>query len=55
VHRARLGWFQVRGLEPTLVPPLLERLTDQGHVPEALRLAHLIARAIVTGESGRRA
>lgn len=55
VHRARLGWFQVRGLEPALVPPLLERLTDQGHVPEALRLAHLIARAIVTGESGRRA
>jgi endonuclease V-like protein UPF0215 family len=31
------------------------RLTRQGHVPEALRLAHLIARAVVTGESGRRA
>lgn len=55
VHRAESGFFQVCGLEPELVPGLLARLTDHGNVPEALRLAHLIARAVVTGESGRRA
>jgi endonuclease V-like protein UPF0215 family len=55
LHQVSRCCFQVQGLEPTLVPPLLQRITDQGLVPEALRLAHLIARAVVTGESGRRA
>jgi len=30
-------------------------LTDTGHVPEALRLAHLIGSAIMTGQSSNRA
>ncbi len=54
-HRAESGYFQVCGLDPQMVPGMLARLTEHGKVPEALRLAHLIARAVVTGESGRRA
>ena len=34
---------------------VLTRLTDTGHVPEALRLAHLIGSAIMTGQSSNRA
>lgn len=30
---------------------VLQRLTDCGKVPEALRLAHLITSAVMTGES----
>lgn len=48
-------WFQCAGIEPDAVVPLLTRCTDTGHVPEALRLAHLIGGAVITGESGRRA
>lgn len=33
----------------------LPTLTREGHIPEPVRMAHLIARAVVTGESGRRA
>jgi hypothetical protein len=33
----------------------LHRLSDRGHVPEALRLAHLIGSAVEKGESGRQA
>ena len=29
--------------------------TDNGHVPEALRLAHFIGSAVMTGESSNRA
>lgn len=47
--------FQVQGGEPDEVAAALARLTDQGHVPEPLRLAHLIGAAVVRGESTRRA
>ena len=48
-------YFQVCGASPEATAEALIRLTDRGHVPEALRLAHLIAAAIVKGESGRQA
>jgi endonuclease V-like protein UPF0215 family len=48
-------YFQVCGADPQVSVQVLKRLTDCGHVPEALRLAHLIAAAVVKGESGRQA
>lgn len=45
-------FFQVSGEEPDVVAKVLHRLTDCGKVPEALRLAHLITSAVMTGESG---
>ena len=48
-------FFQVCGLRAELTVRVLQRLTDRGNVPEALRLAHLIASAVMNGESGRRA
>lgn len=47
--------FQVSGAAPAVIARCLDRLTDRGHVPEALRLAHLIGSAVRTGQSGRRA
>jgi hypothetical protein len=55
VHRAGRVHFQACGVDPELAALALERCTVSGHLPEALRAAHLIARGIVTGESGRRA
>lgn len=46
--------FQVAGAESHEIARILPLLTDRGHVPEALRLAHLIGAAIVTGESTSR-
>lgn len=34
---------------------VLNRVTDTGKVPEALRLAHLIGSAVKTGQSSKRA
>lgn len=48
-------YFQVCGVEPEIAAQVLQQLTDCGHVPEALRLAHLITSAVVKGESGRQA
>lgn len=48
-------YFQVCGAQPDITAQVLQHLTDCGHVPEALRLAHLIASAVVKGESGRQA
>ncbi|MCC5637148.1 DUF99 family protein [Nostoc sp. CHAB 5844] len=48
-------YFQVCGAEPDVTAQVLKQLTDCGHVPEALRLSHLIASAVVKGESGRQA
>ena len=48
-------YFQVCGLTGELTHRILQSLTDKGNVPEALRLAHLITSAVVTGESGNRA
>jgi endonuclease V-like protein UPF0215 family len=55
IHAADTCFFQVAGAPPDLVPDLLDRVTDRGHLPEAIRIAHLIGAAIVTGESGSRA
>jgi endonuclease V-like protein UPF0215 family len=55
VSRAGRVYFQACGIDPELAALALERCTVSGNMPEALRAAHLIARGIVTGESGRRA
>jgi endonuclease V-like protein UPF0215 family len=55
IHQRQGFVFQVAGGEPDEVGDALVRITDTGRVPEALRLAHLIGSAVVTGESGRRA
>jgi endonuclease V-like protein UPF0215 family len=55
VHRRGAFVFQVCGADPEETGRALARLTDRGAVPEALRLAHLVAGAVRTGESGRRA
>lgn len=47
--------FQVCGTTPAIAAQALTRLTDRGHVPEALRLAHLITSAVIKGESGKQA
>lgn len=48
-------FYQCSGCDERDAAQVLARLTDQGHVPEALRLAHLIGTAWATGESGKRA
>ena len=48
-------FFQVVGEKPATMARVLENLTDQGKIPEALRLAHLIGSAVKLGESGKRA
>jgi endonuclease V-like protein UPF0215 family len=55
IHVAGPFVYQVYGAEPGETATALERLTDNGHVPEALRLAHLIGGALAYGQSGRRA
>lgn len=55
VHQVGGFTFQVAGCPPTVAAEALSRLTDTGHVPEALRLAHLIGAAVKTGESTKRA
>ncbi len=55
IHQRAPFVFQAHGLSPEQAYDALERLTDTGHVPEALRLAHLIGAAVVNGVSGRRA
>lgn len=49
------AFFQVRGTDPETARALLDTLTVNGHVPEPLRIAHLVASAVGNGESGRRA
>jgi uncharacterized protein len=44
-------FFPVCGEKPEIVAIALHRLTDCGKVPQALRLAHLIAAAVIKGES----
>jgi len=55
IHHHPPFTFQVQGADPKLIADVLPLLTDRGHVPEALRLAHLIGAAVKTGESGKRA
>lgn len=50
------GWtFQCHRIAPEVAARVLQRLTDRGKVPEALRLAHLITAAVAGGQSSRRA
>lgn len=55
IHVAGPFVYQVCGADPRETAAALERVTDTGHVPEALRLAHLVGGALAYGESGRRA
>lgn len=47
--------FQVKGCTPDEAALLLRTVTENGNVPEALRIAHLIGSAVKTGQSGKRA
>jgi uncharacterized protein len=47
--------FQVKGCTPEEAAELLQMVTENGNVPEALRIAHLIGAAVKTGQSGKRA
>ncbi|HEY9301891.1 MAG TPA: DUF99 family protein, partial [Phormidium sp.] len=55
IHAFPPFYFQVCGETPGVTAAVLQRLTDCGNVPEALRLAHLIGAAVMRGESGRSA
>ena len=48
-------FYQISGCDHITAKKILERVTDNGHVPEALRLAHLIGSAVKTGQSSSRA
>lgn len=48
-------YFQCSGIDAKSASVILERTTDTGKVPEALRIAHLIGSAIKTGVSSNRA
>jgi hypothetical protein len=52
IHVSEPFFFQVCGEQPEVIAAVLQRLTDTGKVPEALRLAHLIGAAVITGVSG---
>ncbi len=54
IYNHHTFYYQVSGCAPYTAAQVLERITE-GHVPEALRLAHLIGAAIMTGESSNRA
>lgn len=55
IHTVGPFTFQPHGLAPDAAHAALARLTDRGHVPEALRLAHLITSAVTDGHSRGRA
>lgn len=55
IHHQAPFYFQAVGCSPTIAAQTLAACTDTGHVPEALRIAHLIGSAIKTGQSSKRA
>lgn len=55
VHRAGPVCFQAVGMDPSAARSLLMAEALNGHIPEPVRLAHLIAGGVVTGQSGKRA
>jgi len=55
VHAADRAYFQVRGCPPEVARRVVDTLSVRGHIPEPIRLAHLVATAVASGESGRRA
>lgn len=48
-------YYQVCGCSPEEAAMVLDRVTNNGNVPEALRLAHMIGAAVMTGQSSNRA
>lgn len=54
-QRVRDLWVQAAGMTLERVAPLLAATTLHGHIPEALRVAHLIAGGIGSGRSRGRA
>lgn len=48
-------WVQRAGLDRAAAETLIGATTLQGHIPEALRLAHIIAGGVTTGQSKGRA
>jgi uncharacterized protein len=48
-------YYQVTGCDNNTAAKVLERITDKGNVPEALRLAHMIGAAVINGQSSNRA
>lgn len=44
-------WIQRAGLDLAAARTVVERFAVHGHMPEPVRVAHLLARAFVTGES----
>ncbi len=55
VHQAGQLHFQAVGVTPGVARRLLRSSATRGHMPQAIRAAHLIASGVVTGESGKRA
>jgi len=55
VHARPPFYFQLAGGDPDEIASALGRVTDRGHVPEPLRIAHLVGAAVRFGESGHRA
>ena len=55
IHHFPPFFYQVCGESPEVTAAVLQKLTDCGKVPEALRLAHLIGAAVLKGESGKSA
>jgi uncharacterized protein len=48
-------WIQIAGIEAGPAREVMRRTTLHGHLPEPLRLAHLIAGGVATGKSRGRA
>ena len=55
IHEAEDVYFQVRGASPETARRAIGELTRDGHIPEPVRVAHLVGTAVGSGESGRRA
>lgn len=55
IHERAPFVFQAHGIAVDDAHEALVRATDTGHVPEALRIAHLIGSAVVDGQSRGRA
>ncbi|WP_281556325.1 DUF99 family protein [Thalassomonas sp. RHCl1] len=54
-EKQRTFVYQVKGCGAETAGLLLEKVTDNGNVPETLRLAHLIGAAVKTGQSSNSA
>lgn len=55
IHNHSSFYYQCSGIDEKNAGVILDRTTDTGKVPEALRIAHLIGAAVKTGVSGSRA